>query len=52
MPACPPRDLSRDSVLAFARALGEYGATSMLIGYVPGKDCHYIHYSLSALEDK
>lgn len=24
-------------VLAFARALGEYGATSMLIGYTPGK---------------
>ena len=22
-------------VLAFARALGEYGATSMLIGYIP-----------------
>ena len=25
------------SVLAFARALGEYGATSMLIGYTPGR---------------
>ena len=25
------------AVLAFARALGEYGATSMLIGYTPGK---------------
>jgi molybdate transport system permease protein len=24
-------------VLAFARAMGEYGATSMLIGYTPGK---------------
>ena len=24
-------------VLSFARALGEYGATSMLIGYIPGK---------------
>jgi molybdate transport system permease protein len=24
-------------VLAFARALGEYGATTMLIGYTPGK---------------
>ena len=24
-------------MLAFARALGEYGATSMLIGYTPGK---------------
>ncbi len=25
------------TVLAFARALGEYGATSMLIGYTPGR---------------
>ena len=25
------------AVLAFARALGEYGATSMLIGYTPGR---------------
>lgn len=25
------------AVLAFARALGEYGATSMLVGYTPGK---------------
>ena len=25
------------AVLSFARALGEYGATSMLIGYTPGK---------------
>ena len=25
------------AVLAFARALGEYGATSMLAGYTPGK---------------
>ena len=24
-------------MLAFARALGEYGATSMLIGYIPGR---------------
>ena len=24
-------------MLAFARALGEYGATSMLVGYTPGK---------------
>jgi molybdate transport system permease protein len=24
-------------VLAFARAMGEYGATSMLIGYTPGR---------------
>ena len=41
----PPGDPGRDgrqgilagTVLAFARALGEYGATSMLIGYTPGK---------------
>ena len=26
-----------DTVLAFARALGEYGATSMIAGYTPGK---------------
>ena len=25
------------AVLAFARALGEYGATSMIAGYTPGK---------------
>lgn len=25
------------TVLAFARALGEYGATSMLVGYIPGR---------------
>ena len=25
------------TVLAFARALGEYGATSMICGYTPGK---------------
>ena len=25
------------TVLAFARALGEYGATSMIAGYTPGK---------------
>ena len=36
MPACRQGILA-DFVLAFARALGEYGATSMLIGYTPGK---------------
>ncbi len=36
MPACRQGILA-GTVLAFARALGEYGATSMLIGYVPGK---------------
>ena len=36
MPACRQGILA-GAVLAFARALGEYGATSMLIGYTPGK---------------
>ena len=36
MPVCRQGILA-GVVLAFARALGEYGATSMLIGYIPGK---------------
>ena len=36
MPACRQGVLA-GTVLAFARALGEYGATSMLAGYTPGK---------------
>ena len=36
MPACRQGILA-GTVLAFARALGEYGASSMLIGYTPGK---------------
>ena len=36
MPYCRQGILS-GVVLAFARALGEYGATSMLIGYTPGR---------------
>ena len=36
MPACRQGILA-GTVLAFARAWGEYGATSMLIGYIPGK---------------
>ena len=36
MPACRQGVLA-GAVLAFARALGEYGATSMLTGYTPGK---------------
>ncbi len=36
MPACRQGILS-GVVLSFARALGEYGATSMLIGYTPGR---------------
>jgi len=36
MPACK-QGIIAGVVLAFARALGEYGATTMLIGYTPGK---------------
>lgn len=36
MPACR-QGMIAGTVLAFARALGEYGATSMLIGYTPGR---------------
>lgn len=36
MPACRQGVLA-GAVLAFARALGEYGATGMLIGYTPGR---------------
>ena len=36
MPACR-QGMIAGIVLAFARALGEYGATGMLIGYTPGR---------------
>jgi len=36
MPMCK-QGLLAGTVLAFARALGEYGATSMIAGYTPGK---------------
>ena len=36
MPACKDGMIA-GAVLAFARALGEYGATSMIAGYTPGK---------------
>ena len=36
MPYCRQGILA-GTVLAFARALGEYGATSMIVGYTPGK---------------
>ena len=36
IPTCR-QGISAGAVLAFARALGEYGATSMLIGYTPGR---------------
>jgi len=36
MPACRQGILA-GAVLSFARALGEYGATSMIAGYIPGK---------------
>ena len=36
MPACR-QGIIAGYILSFARALGEYGATSMLIGYTPGR---------------
>ena len=36
IPACRQGILA-GVVLAFARALGEYGATSMIVGFIPGK---------------
>ena len=42
MPCCKQGILA-GTVLAFARALGEYGATSMVAGYTPG------HHRVSAL---
>ena len=36
MPVCR-QDILAGTVLAFARALGEYGATSMIAGYTPGR---------------
>ena len=36
MPVCRQGILA-GTVLAFARALGEYGATSMIAGYTPGR---------------
>jgi molybdate transport system permease protein len=36
MPCCRPGILA-GTVLSFARALGEYGATSMVAGYTPGR---------------
>ena len=36
MPACK-QGIIAGCVLAFARALGEYGATSMIAGYTPGR---------------
>ena len=36
MPACRPGILA-GTVLSFARALGEYGATNMIAGYTPGR---------------
>ena len=36
MPCCKQGILA-GTVLAFARALGEYGATSMIAGYTPGR---------------
>ena len=34
---CCKKGITAGVVLSFARALGEYGATSMIAGYIPGK---------------
>ena len=47
MPACRQGILA-GTVLAFARALGEYGATSM-IGLHPRQDRHHCHHGLPAV---
>jgi molybdate transport system permease protein len=36
MPYCK-QGIIAGTVLSFARALGEYGATSMVAGYIPGR---------------
>ena len=36
MPVCRP-GIAAGVVLTFARALGEYGATSMVVGFIPGR---------------
>ena len=48
MPVCKQGILA-GTVLAFARALGEYGATSMIAGYTPRPHRHHLHHRLSAL---
>ena len=51
MPCCRQGILA-GTVLAFARALGEYGATSMIAGYSPRQDRHHLHHGLPALADQ
>ena len=51
MPACRQGILA-GTVLAFARALGEYGATSMLIGYTPGRTATISVYQLWRTNDE
>ena len=51
MPYCRQGVLA-GTVLAFARALGEYGATSMIAGYTPRQDRDDLHHGLSALADE
>ena len=48
MPACRQGILA-GTVLAFARALGEYGATSMIAGYTPGRTATISTHRLPAL---
>lgn len=50
MPAARPGILS-GTVLAFARAMGEYGATSMLAGNIPGKTATISQRIAAVVED-
>ena len=44
--ACCRQGILAGTVLAFARALGEYGATSMIAGYTPGKTATHRHHGV------
>ena len=46
---CCKQGIIAGAVLSFARALGEYGATSMISGYTPRPHRHHLHHGLSAL---
>ena len=50
MPCCRQGILA-GTVLAFARALGEYGATSIVAGYAR-KNSHHLHDRIPAVENK
>ena len=51
MPCCRQGILA-GTVLAFARALGEYGATSMIAGLHPRQDRHHLHHGLPAVANQ